>query len=213
MMKVTAVVGTSRKNGLVSTMCNRVLEGAKTNGHETEIINLYDYKIGQCIGCWRCNKLEKCFQEDDFDKIYKKLEDSDVIVLGSPCYWGNVSGITKNFFDRHIPYMFQPSDIQAIKGMSFKQKLTYLMNSMKKLGPKGENAGKKFVLIVAATLPFPKSHTSGDVPRTVSAMETYVKKLKGKTIGKVVYTDTLFKFLKNKGEKKMNKAFSLGKKL
>ena len=127
-MKITAVVGTSRKNGQVSTMCKKVLEGAETNGHETEIINLYDYKIEPCIGCWRCNKSEKCFQEDDFDKIYKKLEDSDVIVVGSPCYWGNVTGILTNFFDRHIPYMFQPSDIPAIKHMTFKQKISYLMN-------------------------------------------------------------------------------------
>jgi len=113
----------------------------------------------------------------------------------------------------NIPYMFQPSDISAIKHMSFKQKIVYLKNSMRKLGPKGKIAGNKFVLIVAATLPFPKSHMSGDVPRTVSAMETYVKKMKGKTVGKIIYTDTLFKFLKNKGDKKMNKAYSLGKTL
>ena len=212
-MKVTAVVGTGRKNGLVSTMCKKVLEGARTNGHETEIINLYDYEIGHCTGCWRCNKLGKCFQEDDFDKVFRKLEDSDAIVVGSPCYWGNVTGILKNFFDRHTAYMYQPSDLLTIKQMSFKQKITYLKDTMKKFGPKGKITGKKFVLVVAATVPFPISHMSGDVPQTVRAMEIYVKKLKGKTIGKVIYTDTLFKFLKNKEEKKMKKANSIGMKL
>ncbi len=53
-LRVLAVVGTSRKNGLVSRMCEKVLEGAADNGHETELINLYDYNIGWCTGCWAC---------------------------------------------------------------------------------------------------------------------------------------------------------------
>jgi multimeric flavodoxin WrbA len=59
-MKVLAIVGSKRNEGLVSRMCGRIFEGAAANGHQTELINLYDYQIGYCTGCWVCAKLGKC---------------------------------------------------------------------------------------------------------------------------------------------------------
>jgi multimeric flavodoxin WrbA len=36
--------------------------------------------------------------------LYKKLLDADVIVLGSPNFFANVSGITKDLIDRTLPF-------------------------------------------------------------------------------------------------------------
>ena len=44
-MKVLALVGTKRKNGLVSRLCEKILEGAEENGHQIELVNLYDYRL------------------------------------------------------------------------------------------------------------------------------------------------------------------------
>ena len=105
--KITAIIGTHRKKGLVSSLAEKILDGAKQNGHLTELINLYDYNIGYCIGCWNCAKTGKCFQNDDFELIYNKMKESDIIIIGSPVYWGNISGIMKNFIDRHTGYSFK----------------------------------------------------------------------------------------------------------
>jgi multimeric flavodoxin WrbA len=34
--------------------------------------------------------------------LYKKMLDCEAIVLGSPCYYGEVSGLVKSFMDRSI---------------------------------------------------------------------------------------------------------------
>jgi len=59
-MRVLAIVTTNGRNGLASRMCERVLEGAAENGHQTRLINLYDYRICWCTGCWACAEVGKC---------------------------------------------------------------------------------------------------------------------------------------------------------
>lgn len=209
-MKITAIIGTQRKNGVISTLCSKILEGARQNGHETQLINLYDKRIELCKGCWACNKKGKCFMDDDFHEIYEQLVESDVIIIGSPCYWGNITGIMKNFFDRHSAYMYQPNNIKRIKQMSFIEKFFFLKNTMKKFGPKDDLAGKKYITVVSGTLPFPKSHLSGDFPQTIRAIDIYIHKLKGKRVDKIIYTDTFFRFFKGKHEHLLKKAYRLG---
>lgn len=41
-------------------------------------------------------------------------------------------------------------------------------------------------------------------------MKKFVKKLKGKIIAKLIYTDNLFRFKRNKEEKMLAKAYSIG---
>ncbi|MCT4688890.1 flavodoxin family protein [Vallitalea sp.] len=64
-----------------------------------------------CIGCWKCVEKEKCILKDDFEIIFNKLKDADVIIIGSPVYWGDVSSKMKTFFDRHTGYaMVKPKN-------------------------------------------------------------------------------------------------------
>ena len=212
-MKVLAIAGTKRKNGLVSSMCQRILDGAIDNGHETEMINLYDYNINYCVGCWNCSKLGKCFQEDDFEIILDKVKEADVIILGSPVYWSDVSAILKNFFDRHTGYaMYLPSKANEYHKLPKWTKFKTLISVAKKFGAKKKFANKKFVLVTACTSPFPVSHITKEIPQTLYVLKMYAKKLKGKIIAKLVYTDTLFRFW-NKEEKVMKKAYEIGRKL
>jgi hypothetical protein len=84
---------------------------------------------------------------------------------------------------------------------------------MKDFGPHPYLRGKRFIIVTAMTVPFPVSYLSGDLPRTVNAIKTYVANFKGKLIGKVVFTDTLFKFLKNKEGRIMKRAYKMGEKI
>lgn len=97
-MKVLAVIGTARRKGNVSELSRQILEGAKVNNHEVELVNLYDYQIRDCMGCWKCVEKGTCVFKDDFQAILNKLKDADVVIIGSPVYWGNITSKMKTFF-------------------------------------------------------------------------------------------------------------------
>ena len=210
-MKVLAIVGTNRRKGNIVKICEQILAGAESNGHQIELLNLYDFQINYCIGCWACAKNGTCSQKDDFESIYAKFSEADVIVLGSPVYWGNVTGVMKNFFDRHTAKMTFPLDAKNISKKPFRDKIKFALSSLKNFGPKNPNERKKeFILVSASTYPF--RFIMYEVPPTIRAMKIYVSKLRGKVISILVYTDTLIQFF-NKKEKILRKSYRLGKRL
>lgn len=73
------------------------------NDHK-ELIFLNDLNISFCKGCLTCHNRPECIIKDDMDKLYKKMINSDIFVIGSPNYFDNVSGIMKNFIDRCHPF-------------------------------------------------------------------------------------------------------------
>jgi len=213
-MKVLAIVGTNRRNGLVERLCQSVLKGAEEKGHETEMINLYDYDIKACVGCWACASKGKCFLEDDFGRVYEKVEEADVILIGAPCFWGNVPGIVKTFFDRHTGYaMWMPENAPAFAQMKTSEKAKKIVKALKSFGGLPDVAGKTFWLIAAMTYPLPKALLSGDYGVFVHSVKIYAKKLKCKSFHKLVFTDSLFRFLKNKEERYLKKARRIGRAL
>ncbi|MBD3256495.1 MAG: hypothetical protein GF383_15475 [Candidatus Lokiarchaeota archaeon] len=210
-MKVLAIIGSPRKNGNVSLLAENVLKGAHENGHDIELINLYDYNIEFCKGCWSCAKNGRCVINDDFEQIFRKVREADVIVLGSPVYWANVSAIMKNFLDRHTGYaMYIPPSADNFYTLSKWKKLKLLIQLSKKFGPKETLFERKeYILITASTVPF--KHLMGEVKPAINAMKKYVKKLKGNVMNTLIFTDTLFQFKKKKRKKLMDKAYNIGK--
>lgn len=81
-------------------MLKTVLDAA---GFDYEIINLKDKNIHPCNACGGCYKSHKCIVRDDMQEIYEKLLNADILVLGSPTYFDNVTSIMKSFMDRCLP--------------------------------------------------------------------------------------------------------------
>lgn len=69
-------------------------------GYKTELITLSDYKIDFCKGCQACILKEGCMIKDDVALIMQKIIESDGLVIGTPVYLNNMSGILKAFIDR-----------------------------------------------------------------------------------------------------------------
>ena len=65
-----------------------------------EIINLFDYKIENCIGCRKCVTDGECCLKDDMTYLMKKMVESDGLILSSPIYVGSLSGKLKTMIDR-----------------------------------------------------------------------------------------------------------------
>ena len=101
-MKVLAVCGSPRK-GNTEAMLRRILDGAREAGADVELVLLKDRKIEHCDGCLSCDKTGSCHVKDDMHQIYGKLMNADIIVIGTPNYFDNVSGLMKTFIDRTNP--------------------------------------------------------------------------------------------------------------
>jgi len=100
-MKVLGISGSPRKDGNTATLVKLILDRCHRAGIETEFVSLAGKKILPCLGCEKCREKRWCIIEnDDWDKIIKKVLDCDVLIIGSPTYYFDVNGQTKNFIDR-----------------------------------------------------------------------------------------------------------------
>lgn len=210
--KVVAVVGTARSNGVVSSLCARLLEGAADSGAETELVNLYDYEINHCRGCWSCLEHGTCSRNDDFKRLYDLVWSASVIVLGSPVYIGSVPGIMKTFFDRHVgPAIYNPEDAPDLHRLGGFSKVMRLRSEIKRFGARHENMrGRGFVLVVASTLPFPYTMLTGQTRLALKCLAAFPRRLNGKVLAKLVCTDTLLRFREGKHRSKLNHAYRIG---
>jgi multimeric flavodoxin WrbA len=104
-MKMIAFNGSPRKDGNTASLLKKALEGASSKGAETEFVNLYDLNFKGCVSCFAC-KLKggksygKCARKDDLEPLLNKVEEADAIILGSPIYFGNVSGEMRSLMER-----------------------------------------------------------------------------------------------------------------
>jgi multimeric flavodoxin WrbA len=97
---VVGVVASPRKGMNTDTLVEKVLEGAKSVGADTEKIYLNDLEIKPCQACAEYPAPRFCWYEDDMAKIYKAIEDADVLVIGTPAYYEGVSAQLKLVIDR-----------------------------------------------------------------------------------------------------------------
>ena len=105
MKKIQILIGSPRKNGNTSLMAKELVKHLNTDCFETEITHLYDYQIDPCIDCKHCKRGSLvCKVKDGMQEIYPKVEEADLIIIGTPIYWFGPSGQTKNMFDRFRPY-------------------------------------------------------------------------------------------------------------
>lgn len=75
---------------------------------------LSEVNLGMCRGCRVCFEAgeDHCPIEDDRSSIAERIQRADGVILATPVYVGNVSGLTKNFIDRfaytcHRPRFFK----------------------------------------------------------------------------------------------------------
>ncbi|MEM1622739.1 MAG: flavodoxin family protein [Sulfolobales archaeon] len=104
MVKVLAINASPRKYGNSYKLLRVAVEASKFAGASVEILHLYDYSIGPCLGCVSDEQLAckyPCLIDaDDGNKVLNKIVDSDAIIISTPIYWYGPSGLLKNLIDR-----------------------------------------------------------------------------------------------------------------
>lgn len=77
-----------------------VLDGARSLGASTSIVDVYSLRIEYCTACTACYASGECTLCDDFPELFERMMGADGIVLGAPNYIDSVPAPMKAVFDR-----------------------------------------------------------------------------------------------------------------
>jgi multimeric flavodoxin WrbA len=128
-MKVLCLLGSPRKRSNSSTIANRFTETAEKLGAEVKTYTLNNLTYRGCQACMACKKkLEKCALKDDLAEVLGALQESDVWVMASPVYYGDVSSQLKACIDRTYSflkpdYVTNPNPVRLAPG----KKLVFIL--------------------------------------------------------------------------------------
>jgi multimeric flavodoxin WrbA len=107
-MNILAINGAANKKRNTATMLKSAFDGAmEVQGATGETIHLYDLNFKGCIGCHACKLLDeakfgRCAVRDDLAPVLEKAIDADVLLLGSPMYFNDVTGEMRSFLERYF---------------------------------------------------------------------------------------------------------------
>ncbi len=112
-MRITAILGTYRKGGIIDSAVDEILAAAREAGAVTAKIYLIDRHIEFCANCRSCTQAEgrrrgPCRIADDMAAILDDIEGSDAIVLASPMNFWTVTAVMKRFIERLVCFAYWP---------------------------------------------------------------------------------------------------------
>jgi len=111
-MKVLGIVGSLRKGGNTEFAIKTSLKAVHDMEVEVEVINLSEHSIQPCNGCGQC-KSDVCRIDDDMNTLLSKIAAADALIIGSPVYYGGISGGLKCFLDRCRPLKQQGNQLRG----------------------------------------------------------------------------------------------------
>lgn len=109
-MNILAINGSPKgRHGNTEVLIQAFLRGASTKDDVVKTVYLAEKHIEHCSGCFTCwtKTPGVCRHHDDMAQILEDGLDTDILVLGSPLYIYNFTGLMKDFMDRILP-MAQP---------------------------------------------------------------------------------------------------------
>lgn len=120
-MKILAISGSPRKSGNTEQAMTKVLEKAQQAGAKVEWVRIYDLEYKGCIACEACkdSKDKYCVIKDGITPLYRKINDADLVVIGSPIYFGRITGPLKCLIDRFYAFVLRDYTLKLPAGKKF----------------------------------------------------------------------------------------------
>jgi len=101
MTHVLGVSASPRERGAIAALVQSALLGAdEVEGVTTEYLSLAGKRIAPCNGCEPCLAAGHCVVDDDMQPLYERLLAADGLIVGTPAYFGSLSGLCKAFLER-----------------------------------------------------------------------------------------------------------------
>jgi NAD(P)H-dependent FMN reductase len=122
-----------------------------------EWVDVNALSIRPSIGCLKCRPDKKCIlPKDDGHRIGELIESCSGLVVGTPTYWGNMTGPLKLLFDRNVTTLEH-----------------YVLYTMR--FPKPKHKGKKAAIVTASLAPFPFNQLPSQSRGTLRAVKTVLR--------------------------------------
>ena len=140
-MKILVLNGSPRQNGTVGKTLQSLLNEYKNDENQIVFHNVQDLTFDFCKGCMACRKNGKCpLPQDSAHQIAQEINWCDLLIIGSPVYWGNINGKLKALFDRLVGT---------------------LMTESKNGIPQPLQKGKKSIIFTSCRTPYPFNYLFG----------------------------------------------------
>ncbi|MDO4510187.1 MAG: flavodoxin family protein [Bacteroidales bacterium] len=134
-MNILILNASPRRGGNISQMLDAISAEAQAQGATVTLEHVQQLSVRPCVACMKCRSSKQCVMPpDDAQRILALIEAADAIVVGSPCYWGNIPGTLKTLFDRMV---------------------YGLMGESSRALPKPLHKGKKAILVSTCSTPWP----------------------------------------------------------
>ncbi|MBQ3360643.1 MAG: NAD(P)H-dependent oxidoreductase [Bacteroidaceae bacterium] len=91
------VNGSPNREGNTAALARKLLKGK-----DYETLNLVDYKI---------YPLGQQYDDDQYKEVLRRMQQADVLVMGSPVYWHSMTGQFRQLLDR-----LYGADMRSLKG-------------------------------------------------------------------------------------------------
>lgn len=103
-MKAIAINGSPRKGWNTESLLKEALRGARDVGAETKLVQLYDLQYTGCKSCFACKRIGaescRCALKDGLSPVLEDIHEADLLFVGSPIYFGDITGQTVSFIER-----------------------------------------------------------------------------------------------------------------
>ena len=100
-MKVLLLNGSPRAHGCTFTALSEIADVLNKEGIGTEILQIGNKPVQDCIACKGCETTGKCvFSDDPVNEWLEKAKSADGFVFGTPVYYAHPSGRILSVMDR-----------------------------------------------------------------------------------------------------------------
>ena len=152
-MKILFLNASPRPNGYTYRAL-KCIEDSLDSGHEVEWVKVNSLNIKPCISCFKCRPGNECIlPEDDGHRVARLIKDTDALVIGSPTYFGNITGPLRTLIDRSLTALEEI----AASGLEM---------------PIPLHKGKKAAMLTACNCPEPMCNLPNQAAGALAAMET-----------------------------------------
>jgi multimeric flavodoxin WrbA len=166
-MNILFLNGSPRKNGYTFQLMKCIEQGIGSE-HKIHWLHTNDLHMVPCQGCCKCRPSGECIHpEDDGHRAARLIRSADALVIGSPTYFGNITGPLKTLIDRSLTAF---EDIAA-SGLEI---------------PIPRHKGKNAAMVTACNTSDPISKLPSQSAGTLLAMETILNAGGYNIIGSIV---------------------------
>lgn len=134
-MKLTAIIGSPRKNGNTEILVDKVIEGCRSREEvDVDKIFITEKNIKFCNGCLACMNSPSgqltCSINDDMMVILQEMKKSDFFIFGTPNHMRTISAPLLNFLCRMLPFLTFNAEYDA-QGNRVEEEMSSIIKNKK----------------------------------------------------------------------------------